>query len=622
MAKWNYSSLIIALAVTAPAHAAEGEQIVVTATGIEMPRSDVGQAITIIDRDLLENRQSAFIGDILAEVPGVAVVRSGGPGAQSSVFIRGANSSQTLVLIDGVRINDPSSPNGAFDFGALVTGNVDRVEVLRGPNSVVWGSQAIGGVVTVRNAIPRAGLAVRAGAEYGAHDSVRGNVNVAGTSGKIAFSFGAGHQRTDGISTIKAGTERDGFEGTALNGRAEITLSDALSLDLRGYYNHDVVELDDPFGLSADSPSDTRTNQLIGYAGLKFSLLGGRFKSRIAYTHTDIDRDGRDPMQPVLFTNYNVYSINGTIDRYEYQGNFEIAKGAQIVFGGEHEKSKASVFYPANGGTRPDRADSKVTSFYGQAILRPVTGLTLTGGVRHDDYDLYGAETTFGANAAYSPNDGKTVLRGTYAEGFRAPTLTESVMPFGNVALKPETVKSYDLGIEQHLIDDKVTVAATYFHRTSRDQIVFSFTTFQSENIQRVKAEGVEMELSVRPTETLELAANYSFVDSRDKSPGLTSDNLVARRPRNQANVSIDWTSPVKLKFGASMRMVGDSYDDNANSKPLDGYALASIRASYPLTQNLEVYGRIENLFDADYEVAEGYAVLGRAAYAGVRLKL
>jgi vitamin B12 transporter len=618
---WKYTSLIIALA-SVPAFADEGGEIVVTATGIETPRSDVGQAITVIDRDLLENRQNAFISDILADVPSVAVVRSGGPGAQSSVFIRGANSSQTLVLIDGVRINDPSSPNGAFDFGALVTGNVDQVEVLRGPNSVVWGSQAIGGVVNVRNAIPQDGLGIRAAAEYGAHDSIRGNVNIAGTSGPVAFSFGAGHQRTDGISTIKAGTERDGFEGTALNGRAEITLNEALSVDLRGYYNHSVTEIDDIYSSPPDVVADSRNNQLVGYAGLKLSLLDDRFKSRIAYSRTDIERDGRDPTQAGTITSFNVYNINGTIDRYEYQGSFEIAKAAQLIFGAEHEKTKASVFYPAGGGTRPDRADSKVTSFYGQAIVRPVKGLTLTGGVRHDDYDLYGSETTFGANAAYSPNGGKTVLRSTYAEGFRAPTLTESVMPFGNVALTPETVKSYDLGIEQHLMDRKLRLSATYFHRTSRDQIVFSFMTFQSENIQRVKAEGVELELNARPTETLELAANYSFVDSRDKSPGMTFDNLVARRPRNQLNVSVDWTSPIKLKLGASLRIVGDSYDDNANAKPLDGYALASIRASYPLTQNLELYGRIENLFDTDYEVAKDYSVLGRAAYAGFRLKL
>lgn len=622
MTNWKYCSFVIAFAATASAYADEGDQIVVTATGVETPRKEVGQAITVINRDQIESRQSPFIGDVLADVPGLTIVRSGGQGAQSSLFIRGANSSQTLVLIDGVRINDPSSPNGAFDFGSLMTGNVDQIEVLRGPNSVVWGSQAIGGIVNVRNAIPEEGLALRAGAEYGTHDSIRGNANLAGTSGPIAFSLGASHYRTDGISSIKAGTERDGFEGTALNGRAEIALSEALSIDLRGYYNHSIVELDDPFGLTPDSPSETRTNELVGYAGLKLALLDGRFKSRIAYTRTDINRDGRDPTQPVLFTNYNVYAIKGIIDRYEYQGSFKIVKAAQLVFGAEHEKTKGSVFYPANGGTAPDRADSKVTSLYGQAIVSPVTGLTLTGGVRHDDYDLYGKETTFGANVAYSPNGGKTLLRGTYAEGFRAPTLTEAVMPFGNAKLKPETVKSYDLGIEHHLLDDKVTVAATYFHRTSHDQIVYDFTTFQSENIQRVKAEGVELELNVKPTRNLELAANYSFVDSRDKSVGTTFNNLVARRPRNQANVSIDWTSPVKLKLGASLRMVGDSFDDNANSVRLDGYELASVRASYPLTDNLELYGRVENLFDTDYEVAKGYAVLGRAAYAGVRLKL
>ena len=172
--------------VLLPVPAFADDDIVVTASGFEQPRSETGQAISVLDEERLEELQSVSISDALRTLPGIAVATRGPVGSQSSVFIRGGNSSQTLVLIDGVRINDPSSPNAAFDFGALLTGNIGRVEVLRGPNSIIWGSQAIGGVINVQSLAPTDELVARAGVEYGYADSVRASANLSGTSGSVA----------------------------------------------------------------------------------------------------------------------------------------------------------------------------------------------------------------------------------------------------------------------------------------------------------------------------------------------------------------------------------------------------------------------------------------------------
>ena len=168
------------------------ENIVVTASGFEQPRDETGQAITVIDEERLNELQAVSITDALKTVPGVSIATRGPVGSQSSVFLRGGNSSQTLVLVDGVRINDPSAPNGAFDFGALLTGNIGRVEVLRGPNSIIWGSQAIGGVINVQSIAPTEAMAVRVGAEYGYADSIKANANLSGTSG-IFEEIGRAH---------------------------------------------------------------------------------------------------------------------------------------------------------------------------------------------------------------------------------------------------------------------------------------------------------------------------------------------------------------------------------------------------------------------------------------------
>jgi vitamin B12 transporter len=588
--------------------------IVVTASGFEQPRTETGQAITVIDKDRLDTMQVTAIADALQTLPSVRVATRGGVGGQSSAFIRGGNSSQTLVLIDGVRLNDPSSPNGLFDFGALLTGNVDRVEVLRGPNSIIWGSQAIGGVVNVRNIVPTEGFAVTASGEYGSYDTAQVRANVSGASGIFEGSVGGGYFTTDGISSLVSGTERDGYENTSTNGRLKVNLSDSFSLDFRGYYNNGLVEYDSPFGVGGNALAVSRNKQFIGYTGANISLLDGRLLSRISYARTDISRLGNDP---VIFS-FNNFDVKGTIDRYELHNSFDLVDAVTLVFGAEHERIYASTSFE---GAPADVARDRVTSGFIQAIVRPASGLTLTGGIRHDDYSTYGGQTTLGGNIAYTPNDGQTVFRATYGEGFRAPTLSEGQPPFGNPNLKPETARNFDVAAEHGFLGGKARVGVTYFNRKSKDQITFSFDTFQSENIQRVNNEGVEFELSLKPASNLDVRANYSLVNAINRSPGAQFGNRLALRPRDSAHVSIDWQTPWKASIGASVALIGDSFDNLANTVRLDGYALANIRASMPIGETFEVYGRVDNLFDTEYEIVKNYGTYGRNAHIGVRAK-
>jgi vitamin B12 transporter len=598
--------------VLLPVPAFADDDIVVTASGFEQPRSETGQAISVLDEERLEELQSVSISDALRTLPGIAVATRGPVGSQSSVFIRGGNSSQTLVLIDGVRINDPSSPNAAFDFGALLTGNIGRVEVLRGPNSIIWGSQAIGGVINVQSLAPTEDLVARTGVEYGYADSVRASANLSGTSGSVEGSFGGAFYRTDGISALAGGTEKDGYDNWSANGRLKVNLTANVALDFRGYYNRGTIEYDSPFGAGANALPVSRNRQFVGYVGAQFDLADGRLRNRISYARTDITRIGTDP---VVFS-FNNFDVKGTIDRFEYHGSFDIADAATLVFGAEHERTFASTSFE---GAPADRARNRVSSGFGQVILRPVKGLTLTGGIRHDDYSDYGGQTTLGANVAYTPNDGKTIVRATYGEGFRAPTLSEGQPPFGNPDLKPETARNFDIGAEHRFLDGKAQLYVTYFNRKSTDLIAFSFTTFQSENIDRVRSEGVELGFAVQPTDRLSLQANYTLTNAINRSAGANFGNRLALRPQHLGSFTADWQTPWRLKVGATLLLAGDSFDNASNTVRLDGYALAHLRAAFPVSDRFELYGRVENVFDTDYVQVAGYNSYRRNAHVGVR---
>lgn len=585
--------------------------IVVTANGSSTPLWNVGQAITVLKRNVIESRQTTSIADLLATTPGVSFTRNGGPGQPTAVRIRGAEGDQTLVLIDGVRANDPSVTGGGYDFGNLVAGNIQRIEVLRGPNSVPWGSQAIGGVINIVTD-DRPGVTLRG--EYGENDATTLSGNAGIETGPLRLSAGGGYTRDGGVSTYRFGTERDAFRQFQANARAVLTLSDDVNIDLRGNYRDARVNFDGfppPFFTFADTSGYSTTKQAFGYGAVNARL--GSLSNRLAFSIADTRRASYNAVgaTPARFA--------GRIERFEYQGDWRASDAIRTVFGIEHETSR--------GAGR----STGVTSGYLQAIVEPVDALTLTGGIRVDDHRAYGTQTTFSANAAWRIGS-DTIIRAAYGEGFKAPTLfqlygTSFGTGLGNDLLKPENAKSYELGIEQRLIDGRLRFGVTAFQRDVTNQINFTNTPARAErpfgyyfNIDRTRTQGFEAFIEVRPDDRLTLNANYSLIDAKDRKTGLA----LIRRPRHSLNASIDWAGPVKL--GADLRLVGDSADDDFDAFPaqrvsLDGHTLLTLRAAVPIGAHLEVYGRIENVFDATYETVLRYGTYGRNAHIGVRAK-
>lgn len=601
---------------------AESAEIVITASRSPRPLDQIGEAVSVIATPEIERLQSNNVVDLLRTLPGVSITRTGGIGTATSVFIRGAESDQTVALIDGVKLNDPSTPGGGFNFGNLLTGNIARIELVRGSQSVIWGSQAIGGVVNLITRAPTEDLALNARAEAGWRDTYQAVANVSGRAGPVAASFGGGWFRSDGLSAFAGGSERDGYENLGLNGKLLVDLTDTIEIDLRGYFSDGDSDIDGfpaPLFAFADTAERSETRELVGYAGVNAAFLDGRFRNRLAVTYTDTDRRNYDT--GVTFDG------NGRNERLEYQGVFTASPAFEAVFGAERETSRLRT---SSFGAPADRARVRLDSAYLQLSGTPLAGLRLTGGIRHDDHQTFGGTTTVAANAVWSLNDGATLLRASYGEGFKAPSLFQLFSDFGNEALQPERSRSYDLGASQRLLDGAVELSATWFRRDVRNQIDF-VSCFQNpipictgrpsgtyDNIRRSRATGVEATLGLNPTEALSLRASYTYVDAENRDTG----RALARRPKSSLSAIIDYRWPFGLSTGATLTMIGDSFDNAANSRLLDGYALVDLRASLPLGRNIELYGRVENLLDESYQTVFRYGTPGRAAYAGVRFAL
>lgn len=611
---------------TVPALAADDREIIVTATGIAQDIKETGVAISVISEADILDQQSISLAEILQELPGVNVTQSGGLGAQTSVRIRGAESDQTLVLINGIRVNDPSTPDGGFDFGNLLAGNIERVEVLRGANGVTWGSQAVGGVVNVTTKAPTDHPAVFVQGEYGARDTVRLVSNASGMLGPVGLSLGGGYVRTDGISAFSGGTEPDSYRQYSASGRLQVDMTDTIRFEASGYYADSRVDNDNVFPpFSSDDSQFSLAKEFYGNASVHAEAFDGRFQNRFAYSIADINRDIINP----FFTSLP----RGRSERFEYRGNFAVTEQLRFVFGTEMEDSRYE-----NSGINDSTG---IDSLFFQTIYKPAEGLTLTGGIRHDEHDDFGGNTSLAGNFAYRLSESGPTIRASYAEGFRAPSLIDlddRLFGFGTPNLLPETAKSYEMGVDQSLIGKAVKMSLTLFQRDTRNQIAFAACPVAPDpapalcisgnrpfgttlNIERNRTRGVEAILSISPVERLRIDANYTWLDAENRSSGTNFGNELARRPTSSFYLNAHYQTSFGLNLGADLQMVGDSFDDLANDRRLDGYILSGVRATMPVTGTIELFGRIDNLFDVNYETASDFGTSGRSAYVGARAR-
>lgn len=609
------SSLLIASPAVAQDKISTDDSITVLATGLTTPVDVTGQPVAVVGIDELQSVQGPDLTRTLERLPGVVLSRNGGLGSFTGLRVRGADAEQLLVLVDGVRTADVASPGGGYDLGNLLSGGIGKVELLRGSNSVVWGSQAIGGVLAVTTRELN-------GAELSAEGGSHGTADIEGTAGfagkRGALTLDAGYVRTDGISAAAVGTEPDGFRQWRIGGRSRFEVAPGLSATLAIRHTDGRLDIDGfppPNYTFADTPEYQTTKETSGRAGLHYVSAGLELDG--GYSLSDIRRAYFDP----TFGSAPNYRTFGRSQRIDLTGRAGLTSGLSLVFGADSEWTRFSSSLDA-------RQQASLSS--GHALLQyRHEGLNLAAGVRIDSHSRFGSQWTFGANGSYEIAGGWRI-RASYGEGFKAPTLFQLLSDYGNAGLRPELSRSYDIGIEKGDRNAPFHAALTLFRRDSRDLIDFvscfdtsigicanrPFGTY--DNVNRARAEGVELEADGRPIENLTIHAAYSYIKSTSRDTGLD----LARRPRHAFSLSADWRTPLhKLTLGADVRAVSHSFDDGGNLTRLDGYGLLTLRASIPVTSQVEFYGRIENVTDKRYQTAAGYGTLGRSAYAGVRAR-
>ena len=618
--------------------AGNAETVVVTATKAPQPRELTGTSISVLTAGDLANQQIVAVSDALGEMPGVQIVRSGGIGQPTSILLRGAKAGQTLVLIDGIRINDPTAVDDSAILGDVLVNNVDRIEVLRGPQSTLYGSDAIGGVV---NILTRRGgaspFAFSGQAEGGSFDTYQLNGAANGSADDIDYGASLNFDHTNGISAADSrfgNTETDGYTNGGATANLRIHIDQNASVDLRSY---DILARDDfdnkfvslpapPYFRVADSPAYGDDELFANYAGLNFGLLDGELANRLAVTSL-VSKRTTFPAPGAA----DDFTARGNVERFEYQGIFTPLPDNDITIGAEYQRSHINTHSIFDLGPLPTIGNDGIAGFYGQWQSTLWRLLTLTGGLRYDRDDEFGGHLSGKIAAALALNDGDTVLRANYGNGFKAPSLYELFSEYSNpvAALKPEIAQGYEAGIDQFLFSRSLRTAITLFQRDTQDQIDF-FDCFGPTspacdqrylvggyyfNVGRARARGMEAEATLTLSDGLEGGISYTTLTAIDLATG---DDL-ARVPHVTAEAHLTWQPATRFSLGGSVGYVGTRFDDSANSIRLSSNTLVNLYASFALTDALQLYGRVENAFDIHYEPVYGYGAAGRAVFAGIR---
>ena len=600
----------------------EPPAIVVTASRAEEKASETPASVTLVDAKRIERLGSPLVPDLLRLVPSVSVSTSGPAGSLTQVRIRGAEANHTLLFVEGIRANDPAAGNEPR-FELLNADLSSRIEVVRGPQSALWGSEAIGGVVAVSGEAPGLG-GTQAFAEAGSNASWRGAARTEVGDMDRGLSIGVAGQRSDGIDSFSGDGDKDGYGNVGLRGAGRYRLSSALLIGASGFALRAKSEFDgfDPITfLHADTLDETH-NKLA--AGRLFAELGNREKGYAAASASLLGSSNRNELdgEPLNRT-------EATRRTLSLEGGRRFGKH-QLIAAIETERETFEARDTAFGGfTNQDRSRKhhSLTAEWRATELGPISADVA---VRQDIFSKFQDATTFRASIRGEIGGGFS-LSANYGEGIAQPTFFDLYGFFpgsfvGNPGLKPESSRGGDISLRY--VSDRLGGSFTYFQQRLKDEIatVFlpDFTSTAVNANGKSKRSGLELEGYYQPSDALRLTVDYAWLDASE--PDVGGQLKEQRRPRHSGSVAIDGARG-RLTYGAAIAYTGERIDTNFDLFPaqrvrLDPYWLASARIAYRLTDQLEAHVRVANAFDDDYQDVVGYRTEGRSIYAGLRVAL
>jgi vitamin B12 transporter len=600
------------------------QSVVVTATRIPTPEIEVASSVTIVTAEQISARQIRTLPDLLKEVPGLNVVQEGGPGGQTSLFMRGTNSDHTKVFIDGIDVADPSSATSSFDFGQLLTQDIQRVEILRGPQSGLYGSDAVGGVINVITKSGSGPAQFTAGIEGGSFDTLNQTAGVSGSAEQ--FHYAANFQHLHAGSTpvtpsdyLQPGQARinDYYDNLTGSTKLGFDVTDMFDLGLVARYTDSHLRhTGDNFDFFPSVPdtaqSDANTKQYYLRATAHLLSFDGALDQTLGAAYSNIKSYEISPDGPAETDNF------GARVKFDWQGIIALAASQKLVLGAEHQHDSI---------TTPISASTSISSGYAELQSSFFGSLYDTLSLRYDDNDRFGSKVTYRFAPEYLIGESGTKLKASLGTGFKAPTLSEMFQSFpdfdffANPNLRPETDLGWDAGFEQALLSNSLRFGITYFRINIKNLIGTSPDGTTDANIGRALTDGVESFIAYQPLRTLTLRLDYTFTQATDEIAHLT----LLRRPKNKESLVTAWHATDRLQLSATVLSVSSWVDGNRdfsisrlNASP---YTTVDVAGNYSLTRNWALSARIANLLNRHYQNPDGFDQPTFGAFAGITAK-
>jgi vitamin B12 transporter len=627
------------------------DQVVVSVTQTETTVSAIGgNSVTVITAREIEERNAHTVLEVLKTVPGVFITSTGGMGTSSSVFIRGADAKNTLVMLDGIILNDSSHRNRSADLADINLDQVERIEVVRGAMSVMYGSNATAGVINIITRKGRKDPDVTASVEGGSYGTWKTAGHASGATDKLRFAVSASYLTREGFSIAdkdnskipQAGNtdEKDGYDNLTLSGNFGFEFNDNFNVSSTLRYVESEVDLDDYEGgysgdnirstwvpdpatgnwvntlvPNPDGPTHKRSEseQLMGRIGIHNRFADSRFESILSWKFNRNDRQAYDN------DNLPWYDYKGDTDDLSWQGNIDFDTHVLSLGAGYFNEAMES-----QSSGMPD-TDTHTISYWLQDQLFFGDSLVLIAGARLDDHQSFGRKTTFRIAPAYEIPTTGTRLKASFGTGFRSPSLYELFSDYGNPDLEPEKSRGWDLGMEQGFLHDQLTLGLTYWeldfeNRIDYDMLISRYNQLQGDTETR----GVEVSAAWTPVTDLFFNLTYTYTHTRDPE-----GNRLVRRPRNQVGLTASYRFLEKWQVGMDARWVDEraaspyALDKNGNSVgSLDDYTVMNLSGSCDISDRFQIFARVDNLFDEYYEEAFSYATPGLSGYIGLKWRL
>ncbi len=602
----------------------KNDPVVVTATRYEKSVSKEGKSITVVTEDEIKKSGKKTVADVLETVAGVTITRYGTEGSLTNVYIRGSKSGNVLILIDGVKVSDPTLPGNLYDIAGLMTSNIERIEVIKGAMSSMYGAEASGGVINIITK-KGAGRKVTITGEAGSNKTFAESVAVSDSTEQSTFFFAGSHYKTDGISSAeKQGPSKyddDSYENYSASGKMTSKITDTASVNLAMSYTDYKTDLDD--GSFEDDPNYEYTSKLFTSRG-EFShspFAWWTYKGGVSYM--SFTRGNIDQADPIDTTENEIYTYNGSNSGIDLCNIFNILNINTLTIGAElrNEKGSSTSASSTYGISIFDEKSIFTKSFFIHDAISVAEIINLNAGARIDDHEVFGSHWTWDASASVIIPVTGTKLKTSAGTGFRAPSMSELYgMWGGNTELKPEKTFVYDAGIYQEIINGLLSVDCTYFVQEYKDKIIYN-SSYNYANLDgTIKNKGVETSAVFKPADFLKIIYSYTYVKYEKNND--TSSTL--KRPSHKHAVSATLIPLSGLDITGSYLFVDQRYDylTSTTNIELHSYHKFDMNIRYAFNETITLTARGENLTDEDYEETYGYNTKGRSFYGGAEITL